>query len=454
MAARPNQSPGAPRPKILRIGILLGGKIVEERLVRERTNVTIGQSSKNTFCIPAPEIGRVWPLFRLINGRYALCLTETMDGRLSDGGQVLPLAQARVAPGVQRSGNAFLIPLSDTARGKVIVGDMTLLFQFVVAPPLQPRPQLPPSVRGTLADRIDPHLAIVLALSLLFHMGSTLYVYRLDPPKEVDPAEIPEHLRDLVVQEPPKPPAPKDTGASEEKKADEKKPDEKKPDKAGKPDEKKPDSSTDASAGAKQKARVSGALAILGSEGDGSNSSAYADVTGGKTVGGDSVKSALQDARDGGGLAMNEGGTGSKGTGSGRIGGVDGSGGTGPVETGGKGGSGLVETIKGDVKSSGQEEIDNEGLDAEGIFRKIRSTYMKNLEKCYNDALKANQSLRGAVEVTISIGPNGNVQSAAVDGFDPTMDSCVKEKARNWRFDNPDKFKGTFAYTFSFSPNR
>ena len=39
--------------KILRIGIIQNGKIVEERLVRKRENVTIGQSTKNTFVVPA-----------------------------------------------------------------------------------------------------------------------------------------------------------------------------------------------------------------------------------------------------------------------------------------------------------------------------------------------------------------------------------------------------------------
>ena len=37
-----------PRQRILRIGVLLAGKLVEERLIRERTPVSIGQSMKNT----------------------------------------------------------------------------------------------------------------------------------------------------------------------------------------------------------------------------------------------------------------------------------------------------------------------------------------------------------------------------------------------------------------------
>src|SRR5262249_46496234 len=59
-------------------------------------------------------------------------------------------------------------------------GEMTLLFQFVTAPPLQPRPRLPASVRGNLADRIDPQLAIIMAISVLLHFAVAIYAYQRD----------------------------------------------------------------------------------------------------------------------------------------------------------------------------------------------------------------------------------------------------------------------------------
>ena len=54
MAAARQATPpaGGSRPRILRIGIILGGNIVEERLIRTRETITIGQSSKNTFSVP------------------------------------------------------------------------------------------------------------------------------------------------------------------------------------------------------------------------------------------------------------------------------------------------------------------------------------------------------------------------------------------------------------------
>jgi hypothetical protein len=69
---------------------------------------------------------------------------------------VQALAQLKNGGQAQKMADRWVLPMSDAARGKIILGDMTILFQFVIAPPLQPRPQLPQSVRGRLLDRIDP----------------------------------------------------------------------------------------------------------------------------------------------------------------------------------------------------------------------------------------------------------------------------------------------------------
>src|ERR1041385_7306656 len=64
--------PNGPRHRILRIGVLLGGKIVEERLIREGTPVSIGQSMKNTFSVPIEGLPLEFTLFALDQGRYSL----------------------------------------------------------------------------------------------------------------------------------------------------------------------------------------------------------------------------------------------------------------------------------------------------------------------------------------------------------------------------------------------
>src|SRR5688572_17579436 len=166
---QPQQSQG-PRQRILRIGILLGGKIVEERLIRERTSVTIGQSMKNTFSIPIEGLPLELTLFSLEEGKYKLRFLNKMDGRLSSGDQVNTL-DALKGKGATNHGDYWTVPLSDNSRGKLSLGDLTILFQFVTEPPRQPKPMLPASVRGTFADRIDPRLAVILAISLLAHFA-------------------------------------------------------------------------------------------------------------------------------------------------------------------------------------------------------------------------------------------------------------------------------------------
>src|SRR5580692_4693026 len=158
-----------PRPRILRIGVLLGGKIVEERLIRERISVSVGQSMRNTFSVPVDGLPLEFTLFAIDQGKYYLRFTAKMDGRLSDGGQVSTLEQLRAK--AQNTGEYFQIPIGDGSRGKLSLGDLTVLFQFVTEPPRQPRPMLPASVRGTFADRLDPRLMVILGASIVIHFS-------------------------------------------------------------------------------------------------------------------------------------------------------------------------------------------------------------------------------------------------------------------------------------------
>ena len=142
--------------KILRIGVIQAGKIVEERLVRRREDVTIGASARNTIVVPASTLPKSFALFEVSGGDYSLVFSDTMDGRVSIGDQVYALDQVRSQGKAQPKGKGLLrLPLTDSSRGKVSLGEITLLFQFVTPPPIQPRPQLPPSVRGSLLGQMD-----------------------------------------------------------------------------------------------------------------------------------------------------------------------------------------------------------------------------------------------------------------------------------------------------------
>ncbi len=54
--------------KILRIGIIQNGKIIEERLLRKRDSVTIGQSPRNTFVLPSGALPKSFTIFEMKGG--------------------------------------------------------------------------------------------------------------------------------------------------------------------------------------------------------------------------------------------------------------------------------------------------------------------------------------------------------------------------------------------------
>src|SRR5262249_55150891 len=105
-------------------------------------------------------------------------------------------------------GNAMMyqVQLSEEARGKVVIGETTFLFQFVAPPPPQPKPQLPVSVRAGLANDIDWTTTIIAAFSFLFHFGAVGSIYSdwMDPviDDEVDISQLLESVKQL----PPPPP--------------------------------------------------------------------------------------------------------------------------------------------------------------------------------------------------------------------------------------------------------
>ncbi|MBW2458637.1 MAG: energy transducer TonB, partial [Deltaproteobacteria bacterium] len=172
-------------PKILRIGVVQGGKVVDERLIKQRVSVTIGPSEKAMFVVPSRKIPPNYRLFEIIGPDYYLNYLEGMTGRVALPTGVSDLVALKAqAKAVSAGGVKFhRVKLTEESRGKVVVGETTFLFQFVVPPPIQPKPQLPVSVRKGVAGDIDWFTTIVAAFSFLLHFFLVALVYSdwMDP---------------------------------------------------------------------------------------------------------------------------------------------------------------------------------------------------------------------------------------------------------------------------------
>ena len=115
-AVRGNPQPGAaPKVKILRIGIIQGGRIVEERLVRKRENITIGQSAKNLFVVPSEALPRQWLLFELTGHHYVAHFSDGMDARIAVGNEIISLSQLKQTGKIQKRGSSWVLPRERSA---------------------------------------------------------------------------------------------------------------------------------------------------------------------------------------------------------------------------------------------------------------------------------------------------------------------------------------------------
>ncbi len=207
-SARPGQMTAVMRamqqtsgPKVLRIGLLASGRILEERIVKQRTSVTVGPSEKSTFVVQA-NVPPQFKLFELIGNDYHLNFMDGMTGRVALASGITDLVALKGQ--AKRVGPAYQIRLTEEARGKVVIGETTFLFQFVAPPPVQPRPQLPLSVKGGLASQIDWSLTVIAAFSFLLHFGliGAMYSDWMDPVVNED---LSAGLVNLV-KDPPTPP--------------------------------------------------------------------------------------------------------------------------------------------------------------------------------------------------------------------------------------------------------
>jgi hypothetical protein len=451
---------GAQRPRILRIGVLLGGKIVEERLIRERTAVSIGQSMRNTFSIPVEGLPLEFTLFALDErGRYHLRFLSKMDGRLSDSSGQVNTLDALKSRGAAQVGDYWQVPLGESSRGKLSLGDLTVLFQFVAEPPRQPKPMLPASVRGTFADRFEPQLVIIMGTSILLHFALVL-LFLLGLLPEPEEHSIAAKAYNLVFQpekyavtlEEPKP-APDPNAGSGAGSSDEKKPEKvavaKPKNDGGGRDEKKDVGMTQDDAEA---------LANL-MTGEGKNGTSEGDMSSRRPQGDlkgeiDAIKEGNKTVGVGGGAnrGSRDGGGPRVGTGSGPK--IDGPGGT---ESAG-GGKLAEKGPQGRVSVSSKAGGDESSLTPDAVLNKILSAYMAGLKRCYKQYLNKEATARGAVALSFTVNETGRLVSGNAKGFASDVDTCIQGQMSTWRFAVPKDKSGeptdaNFAITLQLVPD-
>ncbi len=448
-AARPGQMTAVMRamsvqtgPKVLRIGLVQSGRVVEERIIKQRTTVTVGSNERAVFVIPSQAVPPMFKLFELIGNDYHLNFLDGMTGRVALASGITDLQALKAQ--AKKVNNAYQIKLTEEARGKVVVGETTFLFQFVAPPPVQPRPQLPLAVKGGIAAQIDWQLTIIAAFSFLLHFGlvGAMYSDWMDPVvgDDFNVAGLVDMMKNIppppVTEQPVVDPnanatstatataaAPKSGGGAGGKSGG-----------AGQ-------SKGAGSVGDKQAAALAAQadqmqMQMLAALGGGSavqgalNRSDIPPVDlSGAAASGAGVAHGTGDLKVGGGGGAVQGG--GKGPGLGGLGGGTKSSG----EGGNAGTERKVEGPKGEAQLGGSTATVPIS-DADRVIAGLRPRF----RQCYQTGLNSDPSMSGKVVITAKVGPNGEVSDANVSqntGLSQSVASCIANVVKRAQFNPP-----------------
>jgi hypothetical protein len=427
-------------PKVLRIGLVQSGRVVEERIIKQRTTVTVGSNERAVFVIPSQAVPPMFKLFELVGNDYHLNFLDGMTGRVALASGISDLSALRGQ--AKKVGGAYQMKLTEEARGKVVIGETTFLFQFVAPPPVQPRPQLPLAVKGGIASQIDWSLTIIAAFSFLLHFGivGAMYSDWMDPivSDDFNVAGLVDMMKNI-----PPPPAtetptdvnPNATATSTATAA-----------------ASKPAGGAGGKSGASGHSKAAGSVgdkqaAALAAQADQMQMQMLAALGGGSSVQGALNRSDIPPVDLSGAAASGAGVA--HGTGDLKVGG-----GGGAVQGGGKGAGlgGLGGGTKGSGDGSAGQERKVEGpkgdaqlggtsatvpiSDADRVIAGLRPRF----RQCYQTGLNSDPSMSGKVIITAKVGPNGEVSSADVSsntGLSPGVASCISNVVKRAQFNPP-----------------
>jgi outer membrane biosynthesis protein TonB len=439
------------RVRVLRIGVIRGGKLAEEHKVRPGKSVTVGDGAKATVAVDG--LPKRITLFQPQGDGYRLAFTSGMSGKVATDAGIQSLKELAAEGG---EGEVHYLDLKHPNRGKVVIGDVTILFQFVPAPVESVRKVTRHDFRPKLLNDDDP--IFIGLLSLWSTVGAVMLVYaaNTEPIETVSLDELPDRFVEIVIPEKRDAPEPVETPegpeveTTETKKEEPKKEEPKKeepPPKAKNEQEARENDARRLEKKRENLASKSAVLAMIGTRGANNSGSTVADVFSDSDATLNDVDAALQGATVAEAAGSDPKGLKGSGDGGGREDasvGVDGGSG------GGK--SATVEKVKstapkGRASVGKVEAYDGEGADAvRGALKK----YNGQLKACYESRLKQNPNISGRVVLEIDVA-GGKVATASIvenSTGDSALGSCISKRARGWVL--PSSTEGLFAFPLTF----
>ena len=166
---------GSAKNRVLKVGLVQDGKLIEELQLKPKTPVDIGLDPQNMFVIGSGDWPKKHLLLEPTGELYTLHVLPGMRGMVSIGDQMVDLEKIESFSGATKKGKGWTLKLTPDTKGKAITGDTTVLFQLVSPSTLAAPMKLPRELRGGLVRSFDLHFLILLIFTFLLHIATVKY---------------------------------------------------------------------------------------------------------------------------------------------------------------------------------------------------------------------------------------------------------------------------------------
>ena len=425
----------------VKVGLVQDNKIIEEKQVRPGSRLSIGTDPSNTFVLLEEGIPKKHVMFQTVDKNWVGSFLDVMTGMVSFGDEVVDVRELVDKGRGTQKGELITSKFQEATKGKVSIGQSTILFRVIPIVAEVPIMELPKELKRRWWMSFDPHFLMILIISALLHWVLFTFVEQIEI-QEYAKARRPdiiyerftgpiEEIPDMTPEEEEGDEKPGGTGGTAAR-----------PSGGGSGDEDKGGvENFGVLAIITREGEGEGAIAeVLGEIGAGDLEQSFGQISGVSTYTGGEIRR----GKPGGG---GEGGEGTGGTvGIGNLA----SAGSGGAESVGSGDQKVERQVKGSVGGN-VGAVSGGNLDRGVISSYVRSK-MGGIRSCYERELKKNPSLKGKITVTFSIGGDGKVVGASVAGAtlnDPSVQNCVLRMVRRWRFTPPEDGKPV-AVTYPF----
>ncbi|MBK8239179.1 MAG: AgmX/PglI C-terminal domain-containing protein [Deltaproteobacteria bacterium] len=439
-----------PRTKVLRIAVVLDGLVCDEVHQSQPGPVSFGSDYRSDVMLFGGRAPLRHTMFDYRQGRYFLDLPAAAKGKLSLGNKTITISALRQQYG---GGDRVRVVLDPRAKGKLVIGESTILFQFAEPKPVPPKAIFPAEYAIRLRDQFTPLDRYTFASSAAV-LGS-FFVYQANQERKDDMAldTFDERFQTAMgLREDEKKPEPE---LEDEKKDDLAEEDEEKVEEKDKP---KPepkvlkDKPEKFSEKAMAEARSVGVARVLGTWGGPGEGTVFDVINSTENNLGELFQQGMTTTvlADGGDISpFVPGGTGISASGA-------------AVQTEGfntgEGPDLVAKADKLERKVAGVTKASNTDVFGDVDKTSIKAAIKHRtsaLQHCYNKALRTQPDLAGKMSFAISISVMGTVTKVDVEEDSvgsQAVTTCARAKIQGWRFPMDGAEEGadvTFSVVFS-----